>query len=374
MHARKSWVAIGVATVMSVAACGSSPTSQSADSGGTATASTGDSIYAKYDAFTGADREAKLLEAAKAEGQLDIYTSNTDEGDLIKAFNEKYPDIKVNNFRANSETVLQRTLQEHSAGKTANDIVDTNAGELIAMSNEGVLAPYKGPGLDNLRDGSKFDNWTASRFNAFVVGWNTKTAGSDIPKQFSDLADPKYKGRLSMELGDWDWYASMHSYLTDKKGMSDAEVDDLFTKIAANTKVVKGHTVQGELLTAGQFDFALSIYSHTIDKAKRKGAPVEFRPAVEPVIIRPNGVALMAQARHPAAAELWMDWVLKGDGGQKVIAEATRVPASRNVPGFDDPIPSDAVTYDVPEDKVNKEESTWSKKYDDLLRNAPKAG
>jgi iron(III) transport system substrate-binding protein len=374
MHASKSWIAIGAAALLTVAACGSSPTATSADSGDGAATSAGNSIYAKYDGLTGSDREAKLLEAAKAEGQLDIYTSNTDEEDLIKAFNEKYPDIKVNNFRANSETVLQRTLQEHSAGKTANDIVDTNAGELIAMSKEGVLAPYKGPGLDHLREGSTFDNWTASRFNAFVVGWNTKGAGNDIPKAFTDLADPKYKGRLSMELGDWDWYASMHTYLTEKKGMSEQETDDLFSKIAANTKVVKGHTVQGELLTAGQFDFALSIYSHTIDKAKRKGAPVAFRPPVEPVIIRPNGVALMAQARHPAAAELWMDWVLKGDGGQKVIAEATRVPASTNVPGFEDPIPAGAVTYLVPEDAVTSKGDTWSKKYDDLLRNAPKAG
>lgn len=379
MHASKAWITIGAAALLTVAACGSSPTSKSADAGAGGAASSsgggsGSSIYAKYEGLTGSDREAKLVEAAKAEGQLDIYTSNTDEEDLIKAFNEKYPDIKVNNFRANSETVLQRALQEHSAGKTANDIVDTNAGELIAMSKEGLLAPYKGPGLDNLREGSKFDNWTASRFNAFVVGWNTKKVGNDIPKSFTDLADPKYKGRLSMELGDWDWYASMHTYLTDKKGMSEQQADDLFAKIAKNTKVVKGHTVQGELLTAGQFDFALSIYSHTIDKAKRKGAPVEFRPPVEPVIIRPNGVALMGQARHPAAALLWMDWVLKGDGGQKVIAEATRVPASTNVPGFDDPIPADAVTYLVPEDAVSAKADTWTKKYDDLIRNAPKAG
>jgi iron(III) transport system substrate-binding protein len=376
MQARTPFVALTAAALMLVTACGSSPTATGADSTAKAGAgaSAGSGVYAPFAGLTGADREQKLLDATMTEGGvLDIYTSNTDEEDLIKAFKEKYPKIKVNNFRANSETVLQRALQENSAGKTANDIMDTNDAELNAMSKEGVLAPYKGPGLDELREGSVFPDWTASRFNAFVVGWNTdRVKESEAPKSFTDLADPKWKGRLSLELGDWDWYLAMHTYLTEKKGMSDQAVDDLFTKIVGNAKVVKGHTVQGELLTAGQFDVALSIYSHTVDKAVRDGAPLAWRPPVEPVIIRPNGVGLMAHARHPAAALLWMDWVLTA--GQKVIAEATRVPAAKSVPGFKDPIPEGAVTYDVPQELITKSGSEWSKKYDDLIRNAPKAG
>jgi iron(III) transport system substrate-binding protein len=371
MKARSSIVALA-AGLMLVSGCGSSPTSQGADPAGGASASAGSGIYAAFEALNGTDREQKLLDAVKKEGSvLDIYTSNTDEDDLIKAFRAKYPDIKVNNFRANSETVLQRTLQEHNANKTSNDIVDTNDAELNVMSKEGVLAPYKGPGLADLREGSTFPDWTASRFNAFVVGWNTNLV-KDPPTQFTDLADPKWKGKLSLELGDWDWYMAMHTYLTDKKGMSEQAVDDLFSKIVKNAKVVKGHTVQGELLTAGQFGVALSIYSHTVDKAVRDGAPLAWRPPLEPVIIRPNGVGLMAGARHPAAATLWMDWVLTG--GQKVIAEATRVPAAKSVPGFEDPIPSGAVTYDVPQDAIAEGGGEWSKKYDDLIRSAPKAG
>jgi iron(III) transport system substrate-binding protein len=372
MNARSSIVAFAAVLAL-VSGCGASPTSAGADATGAAVgASAPSGLYAQYEALTGGDREQKLLDAVKKEGSvLDIYTSNTDEEDLIKAFNAKYPDIKVNNFRANSETVLQRTLQEHSANKTSNDIVDTNDAELNVMSKEGVLAPYKGPGLTNLREGSTFKDWTASRFNAFVVGWNTDIV-KDPPAQFTDLADPKWKGKLSLELGDWDWYMAMHTYLTDKKGMSEQAVDDLFTKIVKNAKVVKGHTVQGELLTAGQFGVALSIYSHTVDKAVRKGAPLAWRPALEPVIIRPNGVGLMAAARHPAAATLWMDWVLTD--GQKVIADATRVPAAKSVPGFEDPIPAGAVTYDVPQGAIDEGGGEWSKKYDDLIRSAPKAG
>lgn len=381
----RSSIALAVAGLV-LAGCGSSPTTGAADGPGAAAgassgaaATSGSSApvdsgaYAAYASLTGQARTDKLLADAKAQGGVvDVYTSNTDIDDLVTAFQKAYPDIKVNAFRANSETVLQRILQESQANKVSNDVVDTNDFELRALSKEGVLAPYDGPSKANLRKEAIFDNWTAERFNAFVVGWNTKLVPQgEEPKKFTDLADPKWKGKVSMEVGDWDWYASMHTYLTDEKGMSPAQVDDIFTKIAANSKVAKGHTVQGELLSAGQFAVAVSLYSHTVDKAAKKGAPVAWRPAVDPVILRPNGLALMAKPRHPAAALLWTDWVLSD--GQKVIADSLRIPAATNVPGFDNPIPQGATVYNVPE-SVNENTDKWNKAYDDLLRGAPKAG
>ena|SRR5882757_2278013 len=330
--------------------------------------------YAGYSGLTGQDRTARLLADAKSEGgEVDIYTSNTDIQQLVEAFQRTYPDIRVNAFRANSETVLQRVLQESGARRVGNDVVDTNDFELRAMSQERVLAPYTGPAKANLRPDAVFGDWQAERFNAFVVGWNTALVpAGQAPSSFADLADPKWKGKLALELGDWDWYAAMHSYLIERQHRDPAEADRIFSGIAANAKVTKGHTVQGELLSAGQFAIASSVYSHTVDKAAAGGAPVAWRPPVQPVVLRPNGLALMAQPRHPAAALLWADWVL-GDDGQKIIAAAKRIPAARSVPGFADPIPPGTEIYQMP-DTVFADSDRWSKAYDNLLRGAPKAG
>ena len=329
--------------------------------------------YAAYSRLTGQARTNRLLTDARAQGgEVDIYTSNTDIQQLIDGYQRAYPDIHVNAFRANSETVLQRVLQESAARRVGNDVVDTDDVELRAMSQERVLAPYTGPAKANLRPDAVFGDWQAERFNAFVVGWNTALVPADqAPTSFADLADPKWKGKLALELGDWDWYAAMHSYLTDRQHRDPAEVDRIFAGIAANAKVTKGHTVQGELLSAGQFAVASSVYSHTVDKAAAAGAPVAWRPPVQPVVLRPNGLALMAQPRHPAAALLWADWVL--DAGQKIIAAAKRIPAARDVPGLADPIPVGTEIYEMP-DKVFADSGRWSKAYDDLLRGAPQAG
>jgi iron(III) transport system substrate-binding protein len=348
--------------------CGASPTA------GTAGSAPEKNPYAPYESLTGSKRTDKLLADARSEGgTLDLYTSNTDIQDLVDAFQKAYPGIKVHAFRANSETVLQRAIQENDANKPQNDVMDTNDLELRALDSQHLLHAYKGPAEAGLKDAAKnLGGWTAERFNAFVVGWNTnQVKKGEEPTDFADFADPKWKGKLSVEVGDWDWYASMHTYLTEEKGMSDAQADALFKKIASNVKVVKGHTVQGELLSAGQFAVALSVYSHTVDKAAKKGAPVAWRPAVEPVILRPNGVALMARARHPAAALLWTDWVL--GPGQKVIAESLRIPAAKSVPGYTDPIPPGTKTYSLSK-TAETDTKKWNTAYDALLRGVPAAG
>jgi iron(III) transport system substrate-binding protein len=360
----------GAAVLLVAGACSSgladNPGGQAAGPGAASTA------YAAYAGLTGQARTDKLVADAKSEGgELAVYTSNTDIQALVDGFQAAYPGIKVNAFRANSETVLQRVLQETGAKKVANDVVDTNDFELRALNKQGALATYDGPAKDTLRADAKFDGWQAERFNAFVVGWNTsQVADGQGPKSFADLADPKWKGRIALEVGDWDWYAAMHTYLTDEKKMPAADVDALFQKIVANAKVTKGHTVQGELLSAGQFAAAASVYSHTVDNAAAKGAPVAWHPISDPVILRPNGFGLMAQPLHPAAALLWADWVL-GDG-QQIIAKSNRIPAVENVPGFQNPIPQGTTVYNVP-DSVISDSDTWNKAYDDLLRGVPQA-
>ncbi|MBQ0964947.1 MULTISPECIES: extracellular solute-binding protein [Streptomyces] len=351
-----------------MSACGPSPTTAADQSRAES------NPYAPYQNLTGRERAEKLLADAREEGGvLDLYTSNTDIQDLVDGFEEAHPGIEVRAFRANSETVLQRTLQENQAGKPGNDVVDTNDLELRALDSQHLLRAYTGPSLDGLKPEAKgLGNWTAERFNAFVAGWNTREVSEDEPPaDFTGFADPKWKGRLSVEVGDWDWYASMYTYLTEKKGMSRTAVDGLFEKIVANVKVAKGHTVQGEMLSAGQFGVALSVYSHTVDKAARKGAPVAWKPAVEPVILRPNGIGLMAAPRHPAAALLWTDYVL--GPGQKEIAKSLRIPAARHVPGYDEPVPPGTETFTLSK-TGGTETKKWDAAYDALLRGAPQAG
>lgn len=365
--------AAAVAATLVLAACGGSPTASptSGEGGGTREdsdlAAKAQEAYDRFNGMSGQERTDALVTCAEEEGQLNVYTSNTDMDDLVDVFGDEY-DIDVNVYRAGSETVLQRILQEDEAGYYGADLFETNALELGVAAQEGLLYPYESELRESVREeGKQAEEWTATRFNSFVVGWNTdKVPAGQEPKSLEELAEPQWKGRVSMELGDVDWFTAMHDYYVEK-GMSEEEFTDLMTRLASNSQIAKGHTTQGELLSAGQFDVAVSSYSHTIDKAAAEGAPVSYLPEggepIQPIVVRPNGIGLVKTATNPCAATLFVDFELTG--GQEIFRENFRVGA---IAGGEDPLDGLEV-FPVPEKKLLDDPDTWNKAYEDVVAN-----
>ena len=204
----------------------------------------------------------------------------------------------------------------------------------------------------------------------FVVACNTdKVHDGQQPATIDALAEPSWKGRVSLEVGDTDWYATMYQYYLGK-GRSQADVDRLFSALAANSKVVNGHTTQVQLLGAGQYDVAASAYSHNVETAADDGAPITWRPPsgkpVEPVVLQPNCAGVVANAAHPAAAVLFMDSLLS-PRGQQIIADSHQL---GSVLTEHDPLQGvQTVTADVPAFLDQAKE--WNDRYTRLVRERP---
>src|SRR5262245_54102937 len=74
--------------------------------------------------YKGADRDQRLVDAAKKEGTLTFYTSmqTPESGPLSAAFEKKYG-IKVNLWRATSDQVVHSALTEaRGKSKTVDDV------------------------------------------------------------------------------------------------------------------------------------------------------------------------------------------------------------------------------------------------------------
>jgi iron(III) transport system substrate-binding protein len=353
-HPTARLVAIAATAALLLTACGGSPTSPGGQDRGAA-ANVDYTELAKLPVD-------ELAKRAEKEEQLDLYTSMTADvaDEVVGAFEDEY-DITVNLYRASSETVLQRILQEQQANFRGNDIVETNATEMFALEKEGFLAPYSGAPRDTVAKGGLFPAWTATRFNIFAPSWNTKLVKQgEQPKSWEELADPKWKGKISMEVSDYDWFLTLHGYWV-KQGKSSQEAEQLFRTMARNAKIVKGHTVQGELLSAGQFAVAASNYTYLTQRLADKGAPVAYRPTVEPVIARPNGVGLMKTAKHPAAALLFTNWILTK--GQDTLVEAGITPS---VEGKEAAL-KDAEVIPVDVKALAEENKKWSDLYQSVV-------
>lgn len=361
---RKTILSLAGVTALALALSGCGGASVGSADGGGAKAADATAVYDEINGLSGQKRHDRLVELAEKEGQLSLYTSNTDMDAIVKDFEAEY-DINVEATRGNSETVLQKLITEAKSGQTSVDIVETNSGELNVMRQQGFFYDYESEYRDAVREDGQMDGWTADRFNAFVVGWNTDSVDpSELPAEIKDFADPKWDGRITLEIGDVDWFAAVSKYYLDQ-GMTQEEVDIMWEGIAANASVEKGHSAMGDLLSAGKLQITLSIYQHTVDgAASENGAPVAWQDGdkhVSPVVIRPNGAGLMAGAQNPAAAILFMDFLLTE--GQETIVAADRVGSVKQA----DDLLEGIGTIPVPEDEMLNNLDYWDGKYRALV-------
>src|SRR6267142_3648382 len=87
--------------------------------------------------YQGADREQRLVKGARAEREINLYSSLVleDLNALSAAFEKKYG-VKLKFWRAGSEKVVQRIVTEARAGRFDFDVVETNGPELESLHRE----------------------------------------------------------------------------------------------------------------------------------------------------------------------------------------------------------------------------------------------
>jgi iron(III) transport system substrate-binding protein len=310
--------------------------------------------------YQGQDRDQRLLERAKQEGALTIYTSlaPTESQPLAQAFEKRYG-IKVELWRAISERVVQRALSEARAGRHSADVVATNGPEMESLAREGILTTYYTPHAADLPPASipKHRLWMPDRLQIFVVGFNTNLVKrEELPKSLTGFTDPKWKGKLGIEAGDAEWMATLVKKWGEAQGMA------FFRKLAElKPEVRKGHVLLAQLIAAGEIPVGLTTYSGNAETLKRKGAPIDWAPI--DAVARPQGIGIAKNAPHPAAALLYADFVLSAEDGQKMYEAMGRPPVNTKVTSS---LTNFSMTFMDPVAVVD-EAGKWDKLWEELF-------
>jgi iron(III) transport system substrate-binding protein len=279
--------------------------------------------------YKGADRSQRLIAGAKKEGELMIYSSleASDLAALNNAFEAKYG-VKVKTWRAASDSILQRALAEAKAGRFDVDGIDVSTPILEALHREKLLAPVQSPYLADMLPQTvpAHHEWVGSRLNVFVQMYNTNLVKKQaLPQSYYELLDPKWKGKLSIEATDDDWFATLVNSLGEKRGLQ------LFRDIKAGNglSVRKGHTLLTRLVASGEVPMALTVYNFTATQVRDSGAPVDWY-VISPAIARANGLGIPNHAPHPYAAMLYYDFILSDDG-QQILLKRGFMPSSTKI-------------------------------------------
>ncbi len=266
------------------------------------------------------------IERAQREEEIVWYTAMNvqDAESLLRIFRDRYPFLRLTILRGSGEQVRSRILADAQAKRYGWDVVSFNVLDVEMLNQEGLLASYHSPEAGSGFPPGAVDpagHWAAIYVRQYVIAYNTRLVkGDEAPKRWEDLLEPRWKGRLALDERDVEWYAAMLDYWGRDKGLRFMRA---LTRQMPQRR--QGHQALTRQLAAGDFSLAL-VHASETEAQKRAGLPVDWVKTLDPTVTSATRVAISAQAPHPAAARLLVDFLLSREG-QLAIRNRGRVPA-----------------------------------------------
>jgi len=307
--------------------------------------------------YAGKDREQVLYAGAKAEGKVTWYTSLAGDSykSIIKAFETKYPGVRIEAYRSNGGEITNRMVEEAKARRAIVDTIETTEANLMFQRESFLLRPYHSPFFASYPNDAKVQAerglffWATARESYIGFGYNKNLLPKEaVPKNFSGLLHPALKGRMGLTLDD--------TSTKSVAAMLKTRGPEFLKKL--KTQEISLHTIIPpallDLIASGELLAGAAIFRNHVIVAQQKGAPVEWVP-MDIVPTNVGGVAIAAQPPHPHAALLLADYLL-GPEGQGMLEKYYYGNAAKNY-GFKRWRPE----HEMALDKYEKELERWEK-------------
>ena len=347
-----------VAAVCLLAACGGSDSSTGSDA-----------AAAQAFTYSGSDRDAYLAKCAADEGSLTWYTSLA--GDvvdaMVRAFSEKYPNVKVETYRGEQTDIVSRVYQEAQADRLQGDVVEVTSDgfrQLVEMKTIGVFSSpitANAPERFTLKDDAGGVLGVGDRASYVSFAYNTdKLPASAVPRTLQDLLSPALKGNIALTDSTTGvrFVGNVLQALGEEKGR------DFLRQLTAQDvriEAVSGSALAGMIAT-GEVTSSPGIFRNHAEQEIANGAPVKWVP-LEPVTANVGYAGVFAKAAHPCSAMLFLDMLLGSEGGG--VYESLEYPRPNDDLGFASWVPDE--TFKTTDD-YNEAFNTWRSLYEEDFR------
>ena len=191
------------------------------------------------------------LAAAKKEGGVTWYTSTpVAQAQKSAAAFQAETGIKVELFRSGGSAVLRRFMQEMDARRVLADVLTISDPAAMSMLiKRDLLVPFKPKNFDKVPDAVKDARGfhVAQRLNVAAIVIRTDKV-ADPPRNWTDLTDPKHKGKLVMPDPSFTALQLMVvGTLSQKYGW------EFYRRLRANdVMIVQSHQQVSDTLTRGE--------------------------------------------------------------------------------------------------------------------------
>jgi iron(III) transport system substrate-binding protein len=275
-----------------------------------------------------------LIEAARKEGKVSYYNAMdlSVVEPMVKAFEAKFPGIKVAVERSGAERVFSRVAQEMASKIYRADVVNSSdAAHFIAWKREGWLAPYLAEDVAKDVPSEMVDPdgmYCTQRIHLSAMAYNTKLlAPADAPRGYMDTLDPKYSGKMVKAHPGYSG-----TIMTATQQISRALGWSYFEKLSKQKVLqVQSATEPPKRIEAGERAIAIEGSDYLFWMAKERGQPIEVVLPVEGTPQVSNPMGIFKSSQNPNAARLLFSWIMSPEGQQFIVDISGQYPANKQV-------------------------------------------
>jgi ABC-type glycerol-3-phosphate transport system substrate-binding protein len=148
--------------------------------------------------YIGTDREQLLHAGARTEGVATWYTSLAGDSykALARAFETKYPGVRVEVFRAGGSELMPRMSEEAKARRPTFDVLETTYDFMMVARTNALTRPYDSPALVNYPSEAKekadkgLTFWTIFRESYMGFGYSKEQVPASGAERLRWAASP----------------------------------------------------------------------------------------------------------------------------------------------------------------------------------------
>ena len=178
--------------------------------------------------YRGPDRQQRLIEGARKEGQVTVYSSMIADQALrpiLNGFEAKYPFVKPQYVRDDPPQQLQKVMAEARAGRMVVDVLESTGLEVPVRAAD-IDQPFWSPQIEAYKPERRDPNnyWAPTRFSYLGACYNTNLVKpGEVPKSFEDFLDPKWKGKIawsSTVIGAMLFITGVRNFMGEEKALA----------------------------------------------------------------------------------------------------------------------------------------------------------
>ncbi len=301
-------------------------------------------LFFSFSASAEPFNEEALYQAAKQEGEVNIYSYSSRVFKFGKTFEEKYPGIKVKGFDMDSPEIVTKVLAEQAAKNYVADVIFLKDPSTVVneLFNKKLVFNYVPSDLEALIPAEYREPLLVHHASVDALIYNNGKMSSPPVKSLWELTKPEWKGRVifpdPQKLSEFievlativqhsDEMAAEYKKVFGKEitlsaGVENAGYEWLY-RLLNNDLIIQGSTndVAKAVGLSEQANppVGFTAYSRLRDKEKNPNLKFDVMLDVAPVM----GVAteviigIVNQAKHPNAAKLLIRWMMGDEkGGQ----------------------------------------------------------